>query len=66
MILGILQYIERGHLCVGVEVAIGKVRRYNGLVLIELQQNLIGAAGVSVRSEMYKLIDCIRNREELP
>jgi hypothetical protein len=49
-----------------VEVAIGKLKRYNSPGADQIPAELIQAGGETLRSEIHKLIKLIRNKEELP
>jgi hypothetical protein len=49
-----------------VEVAIGKLKRYNSPGVDQIQAELIQAGGETLRSEVHKLSKFIWNKEELP
>jgi hypothetical protein len=49
-----------------IEVAIGKMRRYNSPGVTQIPAELIQAGGETSRSEIRKLIKLIWNKEELP
>jgi hypothetical protein len=50
----------------GVEVAIGKLKRYKSPGVDQIPAELIQAGGETLRSEIRKLIKLIWNKEELP
>jgi hypothetical protein len=49
-----------------VEAGIGKVERYKSPGVDQIPAKLIQAGGEKLRSEIYKLIKLIWNKEELP
>jgi hypothetical protein len=50
----------------GVEVAIGKLKRYKSPGVDQIPAELIQTGGETLRSEIHKLIKLISNKEELP
>jgi hypothetical protein len=48
------------------EVAVGKLKKYKSAGVDQIPAELIQAGGETLRSEIYKLIKLIWNREELP
>ena len=63
MILARLKYIELGQLCVEVEIAIEKVRRYKWTGIDQITAEFDCAAGGSMCTEIYKIINSIMNRK---
>ena len=61
-----LKYIELGQLCVEVEIAIEKVRRYKWTGIDQITAEFDYAGGGSMCSEIHKIINSVRNKEELP
>jgi hypothetical protein len=49
-----------------VEIAIGKLKRYNSPGIDQIPAELIQTGGNTLRSELHKHINCIWNKEELP
>jgi hypothetical protein len=49
-----------------VEIAIGKLKGYKSPGIDQILAELIQAGGLTLRSEIHKLINCIWNEEELP
>jgi hypothetical protein len=49
-----------------VEIAIEKLKRCKSPGIDQIPAELIQAEGNTLRSEIYKLINCIWNKEELP
>ena len=69
MILARLKLVHRaGGLCVEVEVAIEKLTRYKwtGIDQITAEFYSFRRGGGSMCSEIYKIINSIRNKEKLP
>ena len=53
-------------MCVDVEVAIGKVRKYNLPGIDQITAEFDYAGGGSMCSEIHKIMNYIMNKEELP
>ena len=48
------------------EMAIGKLKRHESPGIDQMPAELIKAGGITILSQIHKLINCIQNKEELP